>query len=54
MSKKRAEHWYKITREVCQVCGDGSEYRERVQGKKPKSWKATHKLVVIYCGCVGI
>jgi hypothetical protein len=48
----KKSHWYKIVRNICQVCGDGDEYRERQNTPRPKKWEDRHESHVAYCGCL--
>jgi len=54
--KGKKKHWYKQYLGSCPVCGKDKSYRERVYGKKPKSFKKIYIYMPdnwTYCGCIG-
>lgn len=50
--KTLKKHWYRITHFYCPVCCGGETFRERVYGKKPKSYGKTHETIDHYDWCL--
>ena len=50
MSRKR-KYWYYTYLYECPICGNGSTYRERRYGYRPKLWENRNEFVVDYDYC---